>query len=104
MKITTLLPLTDNDGKTFPAARIDTILRSLAVQFNGGSTDGKVDGRSVDAGIEHHDESLRVTIVCAKDRLEELRKRVIEIGRDLGQSSMYFEVRDYDGVQFLPTT
>ena len=30
-------------------------------------------------------------------------QRVIEIGNELGQKSMYFEVRDYDGVQFLKT-
>lgn len=103
MKITTLLPLADNEGQPFETGKIDAILRGLAVQFNGCSTDGRVDGRSVDHGIEHHDVSLRVTVACAKERLEELRQRVIEIGRELGQSSMYFEVRDYDGVQVLST-
>ena len=26
---------------------------------------------------------------------------MIKIGQELGQRAMYFEVRDYDGVQFL---
>ena len=104
MKITTLLPLMNNHGDVLPTERIKAILKSLAVQFSGCSTDGKVDGHSVDDGIEHSDISLRVTIVCAKERLEEIRQRVVEIGRELEQSSMYFEVRDYDGVQFLSTS
>ncbi|WP_010586115.1 hypothetical protein [Schlesneria paludicola] len=103
MKVTTLLPLMDNQGDPVPTEKIKTILKSLAVQFSGCSTDGKVDGHSVDEGIEHSDISLRVTVVCAKERLDELRQRIVEVGRELKQSSMYFEVRDYDGVQFLST-
>jgi hypothetical protein len=101
MKVTTLLPTAGNDGRPFPDAKIDGILDSLATQFGGCSTDGKVDGRSMDDGRKHRDQSLRVTIVCDKDRLQEVRDRIIEIGQELEQSSMYLEVRDYDGVQFL---
>lgn len=101
MQITTLLPLADNQGKPFADSRIDDILNSLASQFSGCSTDGTVDGRSVARGRTHRDVSLRVTIVCNKERLEEVRVRVTEIGKELEQDTMYFEVRDYDGVQFL---
>ena len=103
MKITTLLPLSDNHGQSFPEEVIENLLRSLTLQFHGCSTDGQVKGRSIDFGIEHKDVSLRVTIVCNKERLEEIRQRIIEIGRELGQMAMYFEVRDYDGVQILAT-
>ena len=54
-------------------------------------------------GVEHRDESLRVRIICDKERLVEIRQRIVEIGRELGQLSMYFEVRDDDAVQFLST-
>jgi hypothetical protein len=104
MKITTLLPLADNDGVPFPADKIDNILQSLTVQFHGCSTDGKVDGRSLENGITYKDQSLRVTIVCDNVRLFEVQNRIREIGRELGQVSMYFEVRDYDGVQLLRIT
>ena len=103
MKITTLLPLSDNQGRPFPDDVIENVLRSFTLQFHGCSTDGRVKVRSVDFGVEHQDESLRVTVVCSKERLEEIRLRIIEIGRELGQMSMYFEVRDYDGVQVLHT-
>ena len=101
MQVTTLIPLADNDGTPFGESRIDEILDTLANQFQGCSTDGKVDGRSVDDGRRHRDVSLRVTIVCNKERLSEVQAKVIEIGQELGQLTMYFEVRDYDGVQFL---
>lgn len=103
MKVTFLLPLSDNDGTPFSDELIDSVLSRLTRQFHGCSTDGKVDGRSVDDGVEHHDVSLRVTIVCDKQQLGVLRDVVTGIGRELHQKSMYFEVRDYDGVQFLPT-
>ena len=103
MKVTTLLPLNDNNGRPFETEKIDGVLRSLAIQFNGCTTEGKVEGRSVHGGIEHRDESLRVTIVCESRRLVEIRQRIVEIGRELGQLSMYFEVRDDESVQFLPT-
>lgn len=103
VKIITLLPLADNEGVLFPERQIEEILNSLVTQFHGCSTDGQVDGRSLDQGQRHRDQSLRVTIVCDRDRLEEIRQRVIAIGRELKQISMYFEVRDYDGVQFLST-
>jgi hypothetical protein len=103
MKITMLLPLADNHGTSFSEGKIEGILNSLVTQFHGCSTDGTVDGRSIDAGHRHRDISLRVTIVCERERLEEIRLRIVEIGRELGQISMYFEVRDYDGVQFLST-
>jgi hypothetical protein len=101
MKVITLLPLAGNQGETHSKEKIDEILQSLTAQFNGCSTDGLVDGRSMHEGITYYDQSLRVTIVCDNSRLFEVRDRILQIGRELGQVSMYFEVRDYDGVQLL---
>ena len=100
MKFTTLLPLADNQGQPL-TTQVDVIVQSLAIQFGGCSVEGLIDGRWMDAGVEYRDQSLRVTVVCDNARLDEARQRVIEIGRELGQLAMYFEVRDYDGVQFL---
>lgn len=44
---------------------------------------------------------LRVTVVCDRVQLDEAREAVIRIGVELRQRAMYFEVRDYDGVQIL---
>ena len=100
MKFTTLLPLADNDGKDLTTA-VEAIVQGLAFQFGGCSTEGTVDGRWIDDGVQYRDQSVRVSVVCENSRLEEARQRVIEIGRELGQLAMYFEVRDYDGVQVL---
>ena len=100
MKFTTLLPLADNKG-TSHADKIDAIVQSLAIQFGGCSREGVVEGHSIDSGVQYRDQSLRVTVVCENSRLDEARDRIIEIGRELGQRAMYFEVRDFDGVQIL---
>lgn len=103
MRVTTLLPLNDNSGTPFPTEKMDGVLKSLASQFNGCTIEGRVEGRSWHSGVEHRDESLRVAVICDRQRLDEIRKRVIEIGQELGQLSMYFEVRDDESVQFLST-
>jgi hypothetical protein len=40
-------------------------------------------------------------VVCDRILLEEAKEAVIRIGTELRQRAMYFEVRDYDGVQIL---
>jgi hypothetical protein len=47
------------------------------------------------------DESRRISVSCANRHLWEAQQTVIRIGKELGQKGMYFEVRDYDGVQIL---
>ena len=101
MKITTLIPVADNAGQPLGDAMIDSIIKGLAKQFSGCTTVGMVEGHSVDGGKLQRDKSLRVEIVCENSRLWEVQQAIIKIGRELSQRSMYFEVRDYDGVQFL---
>jgi hypothetical protein len=103
MKFTTLIPMRHNDGRDVPAEAINRIIDELAARFNGCSDEGMTKGQWLDpkgSGL-YRDESRRITIVCANDRLWEAQQAVIRIGRRLGQRAMYFEVRDYDGVQFL---
>jgi hypothetical protein len=49
----------------------------------------------------YRDVTVRVTVICDRIMLEEARQAVIRIGKALKQRAMYFEVRDYDGVQIL---
>jgi hypothetical protein len=44
-----------------------------------------------------------VTIACEWKRYAEAERAVREIGIQLGQDEMYFEVRHVDGIRFLPT-
>jgi Rieske Fe-S protein len=53
MKVIFLLPLANNHGEPFADELIDSVLSSLTRQFSGCSTDGKVDGRSIDMVCPH---------------------------------------------------
>jgi hypothetical protein len=103
MKLTTLIPLRFNDGREVSAEQIRRIIDQLAVQFNGCSDEGITKGQWLDPKDSrlYRDESRRITVVCDNSRLREAEQAVIRIGHELGQRTMYFEVRDYDGVQFL---
>lgn len=103
MKFTTLIPMRFNDGREVPLEQIDRIIDELAAQFNGCSEEGVTKGQWLDAKDArlYRDESRRITVVCNNAQLREAEQAVIKIGQELGQRAMYFEVRDYDGVQFL---
>jgi hypothetical protein len=75
----------------------------LARQFGGCSEEGITKGQWIDPAdaVHYHDECLRVSVVCDRVMLDEARAAVILIGQRLRQRAMYFEVRDYDGVQIL---
>ena len=103
MKFTTLLPIRFNDGREVPHEQMTRIIDELAFQFSGSSDEGVTKGQWLDpkgSGL-YRDESRRITVVSENRLLWEAQQTVIKIGKDLGQRAMYFEVRDYDGVQFL---
>jgi hypothetical protein len=103
MKITTLLPTHYNDGKPLPDRILRRFMDYLSSKFGGCSDEGKTLGQWIDpaSSIKHEDESKRITVVCDRIMLGTARAAVIRIGRRLHQRAMYFEVRDYDGVQIL---
>jgi transcriptional regulator with GAF, ATPase, and Fis domain len=103
MKFTTLLPMRFNDGRDVPAEQISQILDELALQFGGCSDEGITKGQWLDPKDRtlYRDESRRVSVSCDNRLLFEAQQVVVRIGRELGQRAMYFEVRDYDGVQIL---
>lgn len=75
----------------------------LANKFGGCSDEGITKGQWIDPAdsVGYHDECIRVAVVCDRIMLDEARAVVIRIGQALKQRAMYFEVRDYDGVQIL---
>ena len=103
MKFTTLIPLKFNDGVQIPEDQIDRIIDRLTEQFDGCSDEGITKGRWLDPQDArlYRDDSRRVSVVCDNSQLSKARQAVIKIGQALDQKAMYFEVRDYDGVQFL---
>jgi len=102
MKVTILIPLKTNDGLPVADERLHRILEDMAATYNGRSQEGLIVGWSCDNGKYRCDTSLKVSFVCPNSRLLEAQRDVVRIGRVLQQYSMYFEVRDFDGVEFLP--
>jgi hypothetical protein len=82
---------------------MNRIIDELAVQFSGCSDEGITKGQWLDPKDAqlYRDESRRISVVCDNSLLWEAQQAVINIGKELGQRVMYFEVRDYDGAQFL---
>ena len=103
MKFTTLIPTARNNGQPVEKAELETIFESFQVAFGGCSIDGPVRGHWIDEtnGTHYADECFRVEVVCDNSRLTEAEAAVIAIGRQLDQKTIYFEVRDFDGVRFL---
>lgn len=103
MKITTLIPVRLNDGKRVSLRLLRKFLHNFATQFGGCSEEGITKGQWIDPedAAHYHDECVRVSVVCEREMLDEVRVAVIRIGQLLKQRAMYFEVRDYDGVQIL---
>ena len=103
MKFTTLIPVYLNDGSEVPDERLQAIVRELAFQFGGCSDEGITKGQWIDPADStlYGDECKRGSVNCDRNTLDEAREAVILIGKELKQRAMYFEVRDYDGVQIL---
>jgi hypothetical protein len=103
MKFTTLIPTRFNDGKPVPKRQQRAIIDRLVRRFGGCTEEGLAKGQWIDPakGVLYRDECERVSVVCDRIQLDEARATIIEIGAELGQRAMYFEVRDYDGVQIL---
>ncbi len=103
VKFTTLLPLRFNDGREVPAEQIDRILDDFTFQFGGCSDEGITKGQWLDPKDQtlYRDASRHVTVSCDNRLLGEAQQAVLRIGKELGQRAMYFEVRDYDGIQIL---
>jgi hypothetical protein len=103
MKFTTLIPLRFNDGRVVPDEQMARIIDGLVLQFSGCSDEGVTKGQWLDPKDAqlYRDESRRISVVCDNRMISDAQQAVIRIGKELGQIVMYFEVRDFDGVQFL---
>jgi hypothetical protein len=68
--------------------------------FGAMTNEGLVEGYwTSDAGRIYHDYSMKISIDCDRERLQQAIRSVQRLGRKLEQLAMYFEVTGYDGVQ-----
>ena len=103
MKITTLVPLQFNDGRRVPLDQMSAIIDGLVRQFGACTEEGEVTGHRPEPdrpGIAH-EKMLKLSIEMDRERLDEARAAVLQIGKTLAQREMYFEAREYDGVQIV---
>jgi hypothetical protein len=99
----TLVPTRRNDGSAVRKRELDAVLDLFWQRFGGATIERGIEGHWVDManGRHYHEQSVRVTVNCPAERLAEAEALVLEIGRQLGQKAMYFDVRYYDGVRIL---
>lgn len=103
MKITTLIPLQFNDLRPVPEEQLRRLIDDLVKQFGACTEEGRVVGHRPEPdrpGIAHEN-FLKLAIEMDRERLDEARAAVLKIGKTLAQREMYFEVREYDGVQII---
>ena len=103
MLFTTMIPVADNDGNEFPPPTLQDVFDRLAAVGQGSTVDGPTQGTWIDpdSGETFRDECWRVKVSCEREQLEAARQLVLQIGDELEQLAMYFEVQYYDGVQIL---
>jgi hypothetical protein len=96
-----LLPTAYNDETEVPPEVIAAILREIDMTLDGHTVDGLCEGvYRMGDGSMAKDKSLKVWVVLAPDRVEELRELGRRFARILKQESIYFEVTDAE-VEFL---
>lgn len=103
VRCTLLVPRVHGDGSPVTAAEISAIEDDLFERFGGFTDAGEVVGayRSR-SGARVNDRSRSLWIAIDPARIPGLRRVVIDIGRRLGQESMYFEMPD-GRVELTPT-
>ena len=98
----TRIPTHRNDGTLIRQEELEAIKRQVWETFGGLSLDGPGSGVWVaDDGAVYDETSYMLQVHCDRDRYQEARELVMQIGRQLGQRAMYFEVRYFDGVEII---
>lgn len=102
MKFMTYLVTHYNDGRPVNRKEREAILISAWQEFGGYTFSGPQTGAWGDeTGKLYAERSYRLEVVTERSKLNDAINWVKDIGRRLKQKAMYFEVRDYDGVQII---
>ena len=102
MLFITRIPTHRNDGSEITTEERTALLREVSNIFGGFSLDGPGQGSWVDEDGRVYDEaSYRLEVMCDRADYAKARESVIELGRQLDQLAMIFEVRYLDGVEII---
>jgi hypothetical protein len=103
---TFFLPLAYNDGQPVEQERLEALLDAVFVEFGGYTREGKQQGayRRQDDGSKQVEftEKIRVAVE-GQEGVAKLKAMVAEIGSELGQECMYFEVSAGSTVELVPS-
>lgn len=105
IKIITLIPTHRNDGSEVSKAEWMQILQRFGNQFGGVTVAGKTEGRWIDPESNETfcDTCWQLFVVVEASREQEVELLVTDIGRQLGQLAMYYEVQT-PTIRFLNTS
>jgi hypothetical protein len=92
--VTIRLPTCRNDGSPVSEAELNDILAEAWKTFGGYTLKGPDRGAWVsDTGQLYEDESYALEIGMERSRYAEARVFAVQLGQQLQQEAMYFEVR-----------
>lgn len=94
------VPLNYNNSSRVETEKLLEIQHMFIKQFGGLTVKGPWKGFWIDDEKCYCDSVLEFVIAIQPDRIDDMRRVVIEVGQMLGQKSMYLEYRDTD-VEFL---
>ncbi|MGC4031486.1 MAG: hypothetical protein QM754_07090 [Tepidisphaeraceae bacterium] len=100
------IPLAYNDGTPVEEDRLDAMLDQLYIEFGGSTVEGTEKGtyRRDDTGEKQVEYMLKVCVgVEGEKGVDRLRQMVSEIGGELDQESMYFEVSTGSVIELIPS-
>jgi hypothetical protein len=102
LEATVLVPLVDNDNKQIEPENWQDAVEPLVRGFGGATLGAPAEGRWVDGTGRLRREEVRPVVVSFEaHRLEEFRRAVHEVGRRLGQETMYVRFEE-PRIELLP--
>ena len=82
MKFTTLIPTHWNEGKKVKPSELSRIIDAIWKPFKGMTKEGPVAGHWIDTdGTHYSDECIKLSVECARERLNEAIRLVRRAGR-----------------------
>jgi hypothetical protein len=97
-KVTVLIPMNYNNGSPVPKQIFTQFEKQLLRIAGGYSMDGIVEGGWRADETDYFDKSKRYIILT--DQVEVIKSLTIEIGKQLEQQAMYFEVQETN-IEFI---